>query len=562
MWHRGRMLVRLTCWFSVGVLMPHTLCAAVKNTHPLPLQFGRPVLGEPLSGVRTLDYEPAKGSPDPVAVHAEERYYRDSAGRTRSEFSYPDEAPTVYIVDPVAHTLCHWTVGDTVFSSSALKPSAPEDRPVRKLDADAPLIEGVPTSHTHTVTGSKEIQSTVESWYAPDLHLAMVTIVDKPALGKTTYRFTHVSRAEPDPALFRIPDGFTLDDPHATPPPPPTVQVVSATINSKPNSKPVPAPLQLPRPIVDNNYLAALTRFHATVPRGLPTKNGYHMHIDVRLIDLEGRETKATEDRWSHGNLTRHESLAEGFHSVSVWMGEQLWSSVEGTAPLHLHDVQELVPRPGPMERRIRILGVGFVAMKPKTIGGATRSCSGTYGGAELCFDEATGFPAIAILDGERVIYDEWATYEGATYPSHLALYRGQRLQMEATLRVSQLDPGDAAVFQPLPGVRAISARYPNDNLDTPMLLKRGNVDSYSYGKALVRVSVDGNGRVRKAELIDADDRSLGKAAVQAAKASVYMPKEIGGQSIPFETVFSVTQWSTYDPIAVSTTSARSQSPD
>ncbi len=51
-----------------------------QGAHILPLQFGDPVVGEPFYGTRTLDYEPAENSADPVAVHAEERFYRGLGG--------------------------------------------------------------------------------------------------------------------------------------------------------------------------------------------------------------------------------------------------------------------------------------------------------------------------------------------------------------------------------------------------------------------------------------------------------------------------------------------------
>jgi len=107
--------------------------ALAQRAHVLPLQFGSPVTGEPFSATRTLDYEPAASSSDPVAFHAEQKSFRDSVGRTRSETKYPNQLPTVDIIDPIAHVGYHWTVGDTVVSSYPIKDALQSRlRPIRQ----------------------------------------------------------------------------------------------------------------------------------------------------------------------------------------------------------------------------------------------------------------------------------------------------------------------------------------------------------------------------------------------------------------------------------------------
>jgi peroxiredoxin len=202
--------------------------ASAQRAHVLPLQLGSPVVGEPCSATRTLDYEPAANSSDPVAVHAEERLFRDSEGRTRSEIKYPNQLLTVDIIDFVAHVHYRWTPGDTVVSSYKIKdaPAATTSATPEKLPEDAPRIEGIPTRHNHWVTGTETIEGSNDTWYAPDLHLALLTTVDRPGIGKTTYRFVNISRAEPDPSLFRVPADMKLQD--DTPPPPVKPSAVAA----------------------------------------------------------------------------------------------------------------------------------------------------------------------------------------------------------------------------------------------------------------------------------------------------------------------------------------------
>ncbi|MGA1983868.1 MAG: redoxin domain-containing protein [Acidobacteriaceae bacterium] len=235
------MLTGLLRVLLVSALVP--TIALAQRKHVFILQFGSPVAGEPLSATRTLDYEPAVNSTDPVAYHAEEKVFRDSAGRMRSEIKYPNQLATVHIYDFVGHMYYQWTVGDTVVTSARINEavwganlSAPE-----KLDADAPLIEGIPVRHTHAVTGKESIEQSVDYWFAPSLHVDMVTVTDQPGVGKTTLRFVDVRVGEPDPALFRVPAGMTVED-NKQAPPPPVVAAANVPAGPVQTGAAVPAP--------------------------------------------------------------------------------------------------------------------------------------------------------------------------------------------------------------------------------------------------------------------------------------------------------------------------------
>jgi peroxiredoxin len=147
----------------------------------------------------------------------------------------------VYIVDFPARTYYRWTPGDTVVSVYKIKDSVTPARTTtpQALPADAPEIEGVPTRHDHWVTGMEKIEDSNDSWYSPDLHLALLTIIDKPGVGKTTYRFVNIVRGEPDPELFRVPANLKIQD---DAPPPPVQPATDTASNSAPVTPTGPQP--------------------------------------------------------------------------------------------------------------------------------------------------------------------------------------------------------------------------------------------------------------------------------------------------------------------------------
>src|ERR1035441_2690299 len=288
------------------------ITAVAQQAHVLPLQFGSPVAGEPFSATRTLDYEPAANSSDPVAFHAEEKLFRDSAGRTRSEIKYPNHLLTITIIDFVAQTYYRWTPGDTVVSSFKIRQptSLTHSSVPETLAADAPQIEGIPTRHSHSATGAEKVEESTDSWYAPDLRMALLTIIDKPGIGKTTYRFVHISRTEPDPELFRVPANLKIQD--DTPPPPVTPTAAAVSDFSASNSS------------GDSATASANTPAYASDPKfqkALASAKEQRMTLDERLA------------RWKNANKIVKGQCVECLHQMIVYQMIQLqWKDVVNTA--------------------------------------------------------------------------------------------------------------------------------------------------------------------------------------------------------------------------------------
>jgi len=83
-------------------------------------------------------------------------------------------------------------------------------------------IDGVPVTGTKTTTNipagtignDKDLVITRESWYSTDLKLVIRSTQSDPRFGETTYSLTNIQRGEPDPILFQVPAGYTIDRPH------------------------------------------------------------------------------------------------------------------------------------------------------------------------------------------------------------------------------------------------------------------------------------------------------------------------------------------------------------
>jgi hypothetical protein len=197
------------------------------------------------------------------------KLYRDSAGRTRTERSFPlppgvvskgsDTPSFIEIFDPVAGA--HYTLeprNHTARRMSIPSPpppppppppatasGTPASRMIRLLPAqrsaqsDPPsqgqtprpqfsreslgtqTIEGVPAEGSRTtvtypigaVGNDGPITTTTETWTSSELKMVVLSKNSDPRSGESTNRLTNISRAEPNPSLFQIPADYEVIEP-------------------------------------------------------------------------------------------------------------------------------------------------------------------------------------------------------------------------------------------------------------------------------------------------------------------------------------------------------------
>jgi hypothetical protein len=87
-------------------------------------------------------------------------------------------------------------------------------------DLGTQVIEGITAAGTRVTTtiptgaigNEQPIQIVSERWYAPDLQTVVLSKLNDPRIGETTHKLTNINRGEPDPSLFQVPAGYTVQD--------------------------------------------------------------------------------------------------------------------------------------------------------------------------------------------------------------------------------------------------------------------------------------------------------------------------------------------------------------
>ena len=225
------------------------------------VMFGEIVKGAPFTAQRTEESTQTLGDGTHINHKSSISYARDSAGRVRRE---DDEWITIY--DPVANATYrlnkkNHTGSKVEFIRGAAKIRLDEINQERadelKAQSEKALAEdkarqdgvvaitnqgpdgrvysirqdgteeslgsqvvngvmadGMRTSYTIPAGdfgNDRPITSVTESWYSPDLHLTVMYKRSDPREGEVTTQYTGIKRAEPDPSLFQLPAGYTLN---------------------------------------------------------------------------------------------------------------------------------------------------------------------------------------------------------------------------------------------------------------------------------------------------------------------------------------------------------------
>jgi hypothetical protein len=166
---------------------------------------------------------------------------RDSQGRTFHEVTNPmpdgTESTHVFVNDPVDHVLLDWSSGSnravvTHLADGAQPVEIPNPphtkRPVRPMAQHNIQRESLGTKtmfgvvaegHRRTeviptgeVGNDRPITIVTESWRSPDLNITLSNTTDDPRMGHSTNEVTALDRVEPDPALFKPPAGYEVED--------------------------------------------------------------------------------------------------------------------------------------------------------------------------------------------------------------------------------------------------------------------------------------------------------------------------------------------------------------
>ena len=207
-----------------------------------PGRSGPVVKGAPFSADVTTETTMVLQDGNRIHQVSKLRFYRDGEGRTRREQSLNNLGslasntnlpPVIFISDPVAGVNYALSPASKTASQSAgggrglggnrggrMRGSAPsgEQRNVKTESLGSKTVEGVAAQGTRTTItipagqegNERPIETVVDSWYSPDLQMAILSTRSDPRTGETVTRYTNIVRGEPAHSLFEVPADYKI----------------------------------------------------------------------------------------------------------------------------------------------------------------------------------------------------------------------------------------------------------------------------------------------------------------------------------------------------------------
>jgi len=203
------------------------------------------VSGHPFSADEVIIYVPA---PDNAPHREIVRVYRDSAGRTRSDFSVPANPPDPtccprligdpvsgvgYLIDRVKKiaqrtlyapghtppTYDGWKPGGPFVSTDEFPyPSTTTEflgtQPIGTFKAEGWRITMIYAAAAGSGGRIRPAQERVEEkWYSEELQVLVLQKVRTTFSGDSTMHLENINRAEPNLLMFQVPPGYTIKEP-------------------------------------------------------------------------------------------------------------------------------------------------------------------------------------------------------------------------------------------------------------------------------------------------------------------------------------------------------------
>jgi hypothetical protein len=243
-----------------SALIPQLACAqtAETTTHSIAVPAVHPITGvtnRPYSAtVKTTVVQKLADGTTITKVRTTKEA-RDSEGRTMHQINLerPNGEPAMLdtsVSDPVNQTRTQWTdlfKMATVMHLSqphSTPPSPPavpgggvgsgqgplREAPTLQMRANQTKVEreqlggktlagvyaeGIRVTRTIPVGAEgndRPMTTVVETWYSPELKITLLLVNSDPRTGTRTTEVTELDRAEPDPAVFQVPEGYTVKD--------------------------------------------------------------------------------------------------------------------------------------------------------------------------------------------------------------------------------------------------------------------------------------------------------------------------------------------------------------
>ena len=153
-------------------------------------------------------------------------------------------------------------------------------------------------------------------------------------------------------------------------------------------------PSPLPKAMTGDNFALAVERMQTATTAHGTTLEPLHLRYELKTVDVKGKPHAGSFEVWNSTDGRRTEIHLDNYNGAEVEQRDGGWWLLhDGPRPLR---VSEFVAERLEPQTAIHRSLVGGPSLKPRKVNDATLLCAGDGETAKVCFDQATGFIAVA----------------------------------------------------------------------------------------------------------------------------------------------------------------------
>ncbi|MFT4113684.1 energy transducer TonB family protein [Silvibacterium sp.] len=291
------------------------------------------------------------------------------------------------------------------------------------------------------------------------------------------------------------------------------------------------------------NWQRALAQARSMLPGTSNDGVPYHLHYDLHFRGPHDSDRIGTYDIYVDPHRFRRTDIDSGdFHETfveNVQDNSASWRSITGEMPLGIYDFESILRDPSPA-----IFAIDHSespkppVVRQQILEGSPYDCADDGEMARVCFDPFTRVFAIAQILNQSFVYSDWIPMNGAqrnrrAIPSLIRIYDGKTLLLTANGKVEKFQQ-----FAPLFFVR--TSPQQKDPVELRPVVRFGDFKAVPwYGNAAVRITVNAEGKVEHADVVDIDNHKIEHAAVKFIRDLRFRPaSEVPDAPATFTTLF------------------------
>jgi hypothetical protein len=299
------------------------------------------------------------------------------------------------------------------------------------------------------------------------------------------------------------------------------------------------APALLAQVLANHPFATELARALALEAGATATDVPHHVHYDLKLYNRHHKLTTGTWDVWRDPlHYVRTDIVAGDFHYTHIedLARHREWRHFDHVLPLKLLDLKQNYAQPG---QDVSFFTNHILNPNPEVtfqqIEGSPFECTAELLEMRVCFDPLAHVLAFAQIMNQTVTWEDWQPLGTHSVPRRFRIYDGSRLIVEASGKAEEVKTFAPNLFV-IPAGEPDMGEPEEDGVTPHRIVSTKPIAvDMLYGNVLMRMLVQPDGKVKKAEVIDADDDDLIGDAKRFSKNVKFAPQITNGVAVPFE---------------------------